>query len=181
MGLQIFNRLSVSLFHYLKELAQKAHYEALRRRYELDPSFRFNGESIEFYGPGRIVTGAGSYIGSHSTIQASRDTTVRIGRGCRISHYVRIYTSNLIPDQDMAQEPLRTRRADVVIGDHVWIGVGVFIREGVTIGDNSVVGANSVVTSDVPAFSIAAGSPAKVIRRKRNTGLSQGSEENRGL
>jgi acetyltransferase-like isoleucine patch superfamily enzyme len=38
------------------------------------------------------------------------------------------------------------------------------ITSGVTIGERSVIGANSVVTSDIPPFSIAAGSPARVLR-----------------
>ena len=51
----------------------------------------------------------------------------------------------------------------VVIGDNVWIGEFVSILPGVTIGRGSIVGANSVVTKDIPPFSIAVGTPAKVI------------------
>jgi acetyltransferase-like isoleucine patch superfamily enzyme len=46
----------------------------------------------------------------------------------------------------------------------VWCGANVVITSGVTIGERSVIGANSVVTGDVPAGSIAAGSPARVLR-----------------
>ena len=49
------------------------------------------------------------------------------------------------------------------IGDNVWCGAHVVVTSGVTIGERCVIGANSVVTRDVPAFSIAAGVPAKVI------------------
>lgn len=52
----------------------------------------------------------------------------------------------------------------VKIGRNVWIGFDVCILPGVTIGDGSVIGARSVVFSDVPAFSVAAGNPAKVLR-----------------
>jgi len=53
-----------------------------------------------------------------------------------------------------------------VIGHEAYIGAGTFIKRGVTIGDGAVVGAGSVVTRDVPPFSMAVGSPAKVIRQR---------------
>ena len=52
----------------------------------------------------------------------------------------------------------------VTIGNDVWIGGNVTILPGVTIGDNCTIGAGSVVTHDIPANSIAAGNPAKIIR-----------------
>ena len=54
---------------------------------------------------------------------------------------------------------------DVKICDGVWIGQGAYIMPGVTIGEHSIIGANSVVTHDIPAYSIAAGSPARVFKR----------------
>lgn len=61
------------------------------------------------------------------------------------------------------------RRADLLpapvsIGRNVWLGANVTVLPGVTIGDDAVVGAGSIVTKDVPAGSIAYGSPARVIR-----------------
>lgn len=53
----------------------------------------------------------------------------------------------------------------VVIGNNVWLGNNVCIMPGVTIGDGAVVGANSVVTKDVPAYSVAAGIPAKIVKQ----------------
>ena len=52
----------------------------------------------------------------------------------------------------------------IVIEKSVWIAANVTIIGGVTIGENSVIAAGSVVTRDVPANSLAAGVPARVIR-----------------
>ena len=55
-------------------------------------------------------------------------------------------------------------KGGITIGDNVWIGDKVSILCGVTIGKGAIIGVNSVVTKDIPAFSIAAGSPARIIR-----------------
>jgi maltose O-acetyltransferase len=52
----------------------------------------------------------------------------------------------------------------VKIGDHVWLGGNVTICGGVTIGEGCVIGAGSVVTKDIPAHTVAAGVPCRVIR-----------------
>ncbi|WP_241898851.1 MULTISPECIES: DapH/DapD/GlmU-related protein [unclassified Erwinia] len=51
--------------------------------------------------------------------------------------------------------------APIEIGENVWIGAGAVILPGVSIGENSIIAANSVVTSDVPANTLYAGTPAK--------------------
>lgn len=58
------------------------------------------------------------------------------------------------------------RRQRVCIGHDTWIGHGVVIMPGVRIGNGAVVGSNSVVTRDVPAYAIAAGAPARVLRMR---------------
>lgn len=55
----------------------------------------------------------------------------------------------------------------VSIGKNVFIGVNTLILSGVTIGDNCFIGAGSVVTHDIPANYLAAGNPAKCIRKVR--------------
>lgn len=52
------------------------------------------------------------------------------------------------------------------IGNDVWIGAHVCVKQGVTIGDGAVIGAGSVVTHDIPAYTIAYGIPAKVIKKR---------------
>jgi phosphonate metabolism protein (transferase hexapeptide repeat family) len=60
----------------------------------------------------------------------------------------------------------RRRGKAVSIGNDVWIGHGAVVMPGVTIGDGAVVGANAVVTRDVDRYTIVAGSPSRVIRRR---------------
>jgi maltose O-acetyltransferase len=128
------------------------------------------GESIMFYGEGKIEIGENSYIGRYSSIQASKNQKVKIGSNVAISHYVMIYTENNIPNQDFNIKPLMTNEADTEIGDACWIGAKVFIKEGVKIGSNCVIGANSVVVCDIPNDSICGGIPAKVIKKKNYGG-----------
>ena len=84
-----------------------------------------------------------------------------IGNDVKFGPNVSIITTNHLIDPSkrniMVSEPVK-------IEDNCWIGEGVRILPGVTIGKNSVVGAGSVVTKDVPANTIVAGNPAKIVR-----------------
>ena len=53
--------------------------------------------------------------------------------------------------------------AGVTIGDAVWMGAGAKILDGVTVGKYAIVGAGSVVRSEVPAYAVAAGVPARIV------------------
>ncbi len=53
----------------------------------------------------------------------------------------------------------------IIIKQGAWIGAGVIILPNVTIGECAVVGAGAVVTKDVPAYTVAVGVPAKVIKK----------------
>lgn len=57
-------------------------------------------------------------------------------------------------------------RGDTIVGNDVWIGNGALIMPGVTIGDGAIVAARSVVASDVPAYAVVAGNPAKSVRMR---------------
>lgn len=57
-------------------------------------------------------------------------------------------------------------KGDTVIGNDVWIGQNVTILPGVHIGDGAIIGLNSTVASDIPAYTIAAGNPARVIKKR---------------
>lgn len=91
---------------------------------------------------------------------------VRIGAFSSISSFVFItdidhdYTDILKP---VMEQPLIVNPTD--IGECCFIGTGVKIMAGVHIGEHSVIGANAVVTHDIPPYSVAAGIPARVIKK----------------
>lgn len=57
-------------------------------------------------------------------------------------------------------------KGDTVIGNDVWIGYDALIMPGVSIGDGAIIAARSVVTTDVPAYAIVGGNPARVVRER---------------
>lgn len=109
-----------------------------------------------------IHIGDGFYANFDCIMLDGADIT--IGDHVLFGPRVAIYTTNhaLDPAERAAgacyAKPVR-------IGDNVWVGGGVSINQGVTIGDGAVIGSGSVVTRDVPAHTIAAGVPARVLRQ----------------
>ncbi len=107
----------------------------------------------------RSAVGAGSFIGGQGGVEIGDD--VIMGPG------VRIFSEN--HNFDSIDRPIRAQgvtREGVVIGNDCWIGAGVTIVDGVEIGAGCVIAAGAVVTSDIPARSVAAGVPARVLRSR---------------
>ena len=88
---------------------------------------------------------------------------VIIGDNAQIAPNVGIYTAGHPVHPDSRNSGYEYG-IEVVIGDNVWIGADVTILPGVHIGDCAVIGGGSVVTKDIPAWTIAAGNPCRVIR-----------------
>ncbi len=102
--------------------------------------------------------------------QISCCSSIFIEDGCLFGDNVFI-TDNYHGDNSLPQlkippvdRPLYVK-GGVHIGNNVWVGRNVCIMPGVHIGDGAVIGANSVVTHDISAFSIAVGTPARVIKK----------------
>lgn len=87
-----------------------------------------------------------------------------VGKDCQFSLDLIVRTSDSHPIYDTHTRLRINNAASVNIGDHVWIAPGSRIFKGVSIGNNAVIGSNSLVTHDIPADSLAVGSPAKVIK-----------------
>jgi acetyltransferase-like isoleucine patch superfamily enzyme len=112
---------------------------------------------------GSLTVGAGTDINADCLIICRDEIT--IGAGCAIARRTTITDTDNHPHAaDEASLTAEVPSAPVHIGDRVWIGAEVMILSGVTIGDGAVVAARSVVTKDVPAGSLVAGHPARVVR-----------------
>lgn len=118
----------------------------------------YDGSAITIEKDASLRLGSG-YINSNSKIYCFHD--IEIGEGVAISEEVIIRDSDnhkILYDGYEMTKPIK-------IGNHVWIGFRAAILKGVTIGDGAIIAAGSIVTKDVPANCIAAGVPAKVIKR----------------
>ncbi len=101
------------------------------------------------------------YVNFSCTILDNNE--VRIGRHVMLGPAVQIYTAaHLLQAQTRIQGWEVAK--PIAIEDNVWIGGGATLLPGVTIGRNAVVGAGAVVTRSVPADTVVAGNPARVIR-----------------
>ena len=89
---------------------------------------------------------------------------VIIGDNCQMAPNVAIYTAGH-PVHPDSRNSMYEYGVGVTIGDNVWIGGNTVILPGVHIGCNTVIGAGSVVTRDIPADTIAAGNPCRVLRK----------------
>lgn len=92
---------------------------------------------------------------------------LRIGNGVRIAtHCVVIPANHRFDDPEIPIRSQGESRLGVTIGDDVWIGAHVTVLDGVEVGSSSVIAAGAVVSRDVPAGSVVAGVPAKVVRSR---------------
>ncbi|HYD78531.1 MAG TPA: CatB-related O-acetyltransferase [Paucimonas sp.] len=68
-------------------------------------------------------------------------------------------------------------KGDIVIGNDVWIGYEALIMPGVKIGNGAIVATRAVVTSDVPAYAVVAGNPARIVKRRFADDVTAALEE----
>lgn len=126
----------------------------------VDGSFSvYSGSYIRVAPQGKLIL-HGGFI--NENVQITVGDVVEIGRDftCGRDVVIRSYDGHkIIRDDYKVSEPIK-------IGNHVWIGQGATILKGVTIGDGAIIAAGAIVTKDIPAGSIAAGIPAKVIDNK---------------
>lgn len=111
----------------------------------------------------------GNHVSMMENCQVSCCSKVSIGDGVLFGANVFV-TDNFHGNNSLDQlcmppinRPLDVR-GEVIIGNNVWVGRNVCIMPGVHIGDGAVIGANSVVTHDVPAYCVAVGAPARVVK-----------------
>lgn len=118
-----------------------------------------------FDNPPQITIGSG--------VHATRNLTIQCANKVTIGENVLIASDVFIVDYNHGMSPLTANYLDnpldisegVTIEEGVWIGNNVVILPHVTIGKKSIIGAGSVVTKTIPPYAIAAGNPARVIKR----------------
>jgi len=138
------------------------------RKSLLQQLFKSTGENIYIEPPFRTDYGCNTTIGEN--FYANYDCIiidvcpVTIGRNVFFAPRVCIYTAAHPIDASVRNTLLEFGKP-VSIGDDVWVGGNTVINPGVRIGSNVVIGSGSVVVKDIPDGVIAAGNPAKVIRK----------------
>ena len=90
---------------------------------------------------------------------------IRLGTHCTVSQYAHLCGAT--HDYTRASFPLVPRPID--LGSFSWVAAGAFIGPGVNVGEGAVVGAMACVTHDVEAWTVVAGNPARVIKRRTIT------------
>jgi acetyltransferase-like isoleucine patch superfamily enzyme len=114
--------------------------------------------------PARIRIGGGTFF--NLGVQVAAMNLVEIGAHCMFANGCFVTDADHRFDDPITPVPWQgfTTKGPTRIGDNVWCGANVVITSGVTIGERCVIGANSVVNRDLPPYSIAVGSPAKVVK-----------------
>jgi len=186
--------LPCSLFHSLALVTNRTYTGYIKRKFAAFGDSVVKWRPQLLMGEQYIKVGDGTVIGRNIQLTVrktgSHTPTITIGNGCLIrenSHITAVNsivigdnlltgTNVLITDNshgEATREQMQLSpdsrpiysKGPVVIGNNVWLGNNVCVMPGVTIGDGAIIGANSVVTHDVPAYSVAAGIPAKVIKQ----------------
>ena len=142
-------------------------FATMKTAAEMNTGYRTPEEVHEFMGRilGKPLDGSTTVL---PPLYIDYGKPVAIGRGCFIQQCctfigpkVNLITINHDPDTDNRSA---TYGRPIVIEDKVWIGINSTILPGVRIGYGAIVGAGSVVTKDVPAMTVVAGNPAKIIK-----------------
>lgn len=133
---------------------------------EVEPPVRLGRVTVRDH----VKIGKQSYVSSGMVFR-----NVSIGRYCSIGYNVLIgpeehptqyLTTRSFGKNDDYYQEMHSKKTK--IGNDVWIGANVIVRRGVTIADGAVVGAGAVVLTDVPAYAVVVGVPAKIVRYRFN-------------
>ena len=159
------------LRHLPASNARSTKWVRVLRRLVCAPLFNSAGANINIERGASFGTGKNLQIGNNSGL----------GVNCRIIGQVAIGDDVMMgPDVLFLTTAHRFDRVDlpmirqglalekkITVSNDVWIGARCIFLPGVTIGEGSVIGAGSVVTRDIPAFCVAAGNPARVLKMRR--------------
>lgn len=111
----------------------------------------------------RLIVKDGS-SGTGCTILAGEGGRVEVGRDCMMSVAADVRNTDGHSILDEITGERINPPADVILDDHVWVGLKVQVLKGVHVGGHSILAAGSVVIRDVPPHTIVAGVPARTVR-----------------
>lgn len=133
------------------------------------------GEQVKL--SGSIDVGTMTYLSDGPTDISSEKSFIKIGSYCSIAsgcfmrtscHFLdRITTSPRVYAELLNDSNSSFTKGPIIIDDDVWVGANVTILGGVTIGRGAIIGAGSVVTSSVEKYCIYAGTPARLIAKRK--------------
>jgi acetyltransferase-like isoleucine patch superfamily enzyme len=146
-----------------------------------------HGNVLEALKQGRLEVGAHALFEPGVWITAPGAARVRIGKGTFLNMGVMVAAEQLVeigdhcmlangcfvtdsshryddPEKPITWQGFQSK-GPTRIGENCWLGANVVVTSGVTIGERCVIGANSVVTKDIEPFTVAAGAPARGIRK----------------
>lgn len=116
--------------------------------------------SIEVYDPANLKTGTRALIGPR--VDVYNKAKVTLGDNVVVSQDVFLCTAS----HDITSSTMDLVVRPITIENNVWVAARATILPGVTIGEGAVVGAGAVVAKDVPPWSVVAGNPARVVKKR---------------
>lgn len=159
----------VSLWRVIRQFFRNIHLKHLEKmldRFYLEPFAPRKLRPILIRKMGCHV-GKNTFFGDYVRMDTSYADMIYIGdythitSGCRLLCHQRDLTGYCVGDN---AADLGYRTGEIHIGKGVMVGMETIIMPGVTIGDGAIIGAGSIVTKDIPAWTIATGRPAKVVK-----------------
>ena len=137
----------------------------------------FNTQIINFT---RVNINKNAFLQDHVYLRAGMDGFITIGEGVAVNSFAKIFGHGGVTVGNYAQigpgalltttthdigNEMKASFHPIKIGNWSWIGANAIVLPGITIGDYCIIGAGSLVTKDIPSYSVAVGSPAKVIKK----------------
>lgn len=160
--LYVILRAFCAIGKYISDKYRRSYHKRIQK------SLKSRGYPCWMKGEIKIISAESMEIGDH--VGFNENFFCNAAGGVTIGNYVHFAPNvsilsinhNYRSDKKIPYDDEYVRKP-VVIEDFVWIGYGVMITPGVKIGEGAVIGMGSVVTSDIPAWAIAGGNPARVI------------------
>jgi acetyltransferase-like isoleucine patch superfamily enzyme len=136
------------------------------------------GDDVNFFGKVDIMSGRifdNPRLIIHDRVDIGHNVGFVVNKEIVIEDDVNVASGVRFMDSDAHPKDTQDRIADlppkpeeikpVRICKNAWIGQNVFILKGVTVGEGAIIGVNSVVITDIPAYSVAIGNPARVVAK----------------